>query len=288
MASNVGIFGDASDGSVTFDGTTTILGMIPVADVYTLTRDFFFSSSTIDAGVSIITNGYRLYFRGVLTNNGTIHWNGNTAASATAGASISNSAGSFNTVTTSTVAPGTAGGNGTTTAGSAAPNQSSASQGSAGGAGGLGASGAGGAAGTLGNPRAIPRGYPFSTGIGVNTGSLQAIQGGSGGGGGGGDGANSGGGGGGGGGVVIVMAEKFAGTGSIQARGGNGFTPVAGNCGGGGGGGGGAVMVTSRSIQSGAIAGQTIDANGGTRGLGVGTGANGNDGTNGIVYMIQI
>lgn len=283
-----GLFGDASDGSVTFDGSTTILGMVPAANVYTLTRDFFFSSTTINSGVSIITNGFRLYCRGVLTNNGTIHWNGNTSPSATAGAAISNAASSISSVTSNTGSPGTPGGNGGTAAGSNGPNHANTSLGSAGGAGGLGSSGAGGAAGTLGIPRAIPRAYPFSTAINSSVATGTTIQGASGGGGGGGDGVNSGGGGGGGAGIVCLIVERFGGTGNIRARGGNGFTPSTGNCGGGGGGGGGAVLITSRSIQSGAIAGQTIDANGGAGGTGVGTGANGTAGTNGILYLVAV
>ena len=40
LASN-GWFGDGSDGALVFDGSTTILGMVPSANVYTLTRNIF-------------------------------------------------------------------------------------------------------------------------------------------------------------------------------------------------------------------------------------------------------
>ena len=55
-----GFFGDGSDGDATISIDTT------------LTRDMFYDNLTINAGVTLWTGNYRLFVRGVLTNNGTI------------------------------------------------------------------------------------------------------------------------------------------------------------------------------------------------------------------------
>lgn len=54
------LFGDATDGSVTISSDTV------------LTRDMFWDSVTISPGVTLFTNGYRIFVRGTLTNSGTI------------------------------------------------------------------------------------------------------------------------------------------------------------------------------------------------------------------------
>lgn len=291
----LGTYGDGSDGSQTFDGSATVLGLVPSASMYTLARDIFLASSTINIGVSIITNGYRIFCSGTLTNNGTIQWNGNNASGLTAGAALTNSTSSFS-AGTGTSAPGTAGGAGQAGAGSNGTNQATATKsvGGAGGAGGAGASGAGGAAGTLASSStgfSSPRWFPYNvycrmqTGSGANVGVTCGTGGGGGGGGGG---ANFGGGGGGGGGAVVIAAAFFAGTGNIQAIGGNGANGTAGNSGGGGGGGGGLIEITSRSVSGGAIAGQTISVAGGTKGLKSGTGADGNNGNTGITILMSM
>jgi len=286
------IFGDGSDGSVTFDGTTTILGMAPSSSVYTLTRDFYFSAVTINNGVQIKTNGFRFFCSGTLTNNGTIQWNGNAASGTnggTGGAGLNNANSSFSAGTGGSSA-GTSGATGGTGNGSAGTNASTNfSLGGVGGAGGTGATSTAGAGGTLnanvavnGSIRAAPAAV-FAITLGSG-GTIRYI-GGTGGGAGGGDATNVGGGGGSGGGLVMVCARTIAGTGAIQARGGNGGTVTTSTlgAGGGGGGGGGVVIVISQSVVSGAVTGQTIDANGGTKGTGLGTthtdGSNGNAGT---------
>src|SRR5919108_5908125 len=67
-----GLFGDGSDGAVTFDGTTTVLGLVPSLNTYTMNRSIFCTNITINASVIIKTNGYRIFCAGTLTNNGTI------------------------------------------------------------------------------------------------------------------------------------------------------------------------------------------------------------------------
>ena len=54
-----------------------------------------------------------------------------------------------------------------------------------------------------------------------------------------------------------------------------------------GGGGGGVIVVISRSVISGAVAGQTINVSGGTGGALVGGGATGSNGNIGTKIMLQ-
>jgi hypothetical protein len=69
--------GDGSDGALVFDGSTTVLGIVPVANVYTLTKDLFATNLTVNNGVTIITAQYAIYCTGTFTNNGTVQNNGN-------------------------------------------------------------------------------------------------------------------------------------------------------------------------------------------------------------------
>lgn len=286
----VGGYGDGSDGNATMDGATTVIGIVPSANTYTLARDSFFNNLTINPGISLITNGFRLFVAGTLTNNGTIQWNGAPGIATGAAPAVTGNTNSSFISGSGAAAPGTAGGAGGTAAGTAGTNQSGTGLGGAGGAGGAGSGGAGGAGGTvglIGTSTGPPRWFPYSmmgrVPIGAGTG---AYQGGAGGGGGGGD-ATAAASGGSGGGVVYLAAKTIGGTGAIQARGGAGATPGAGNRGGGGGGGGGLVVVTSQSASAGAIPGQTIDANPGALGNGIGTGANGVAGSAGLVIVVQ-
>lgn len=295
-AGGLGIYGDGSDGSVTFDGTTTILGMAPSANVYTLTRDIWLGSSTINNGVTINTVSWRIFCQGTLTNNGQVSCNGNgtTGTNHSLGGSAITTLGTLNAESVTTIA--SAGGIGTTTNGGAGQNSTGqALVASSGGHGGAGNSGTGAAGGTsnvvtaiIGAPRFALAGlgyYPSTSGIF----NAYNYYGGSGGGAGGGDGTNAGGGGGGGGGLVVMAVKTFAGTGVIQARGAAGGSPTtsANGCGGGGGGGGGLVWIVSNSVVAGAISGQTIDANPGAGGTKIGTnGVNGSAGSAGVVILI--
>ncbi len=294
-SSGSSIYGDGSDSSRTFDGTTTILGIVPTGTagnyVYTLIRDIFLSTSTINSGVNIITSSFRIFCNGILTNNGTIKYNGGDgAAIGTAGSAALNGNGSLNAQTSGTNAASGIGGVGNLGTGSIGTNLVN----SFGGSGGNGGNGA--TAGPTANLNTVPlplisppRWAPSSV-LGYmtnNSPSLVALRGGGGGAGGSGDSSVKGGGGGGGGGIIVITCKYFSGTGAIQARGGNGGSPSSGtNCGGGGGGGGGLIIINSRSISSGSISGQTIDCNGGTHGTGFGSGTNGLDGGNGTVILV--
>lgn len=69
------IFGDASDGDATISSDNGI------------GRDVFYNDLTINSGVSLAANGYRVHVRGTLTLNGTIHANGGNGTAGTAGSS---------------------------------------------------------------------------------------------------------------------------------------------------------------------------------------------------------
>jgi hypothetical protein len=63
------VYGTGADGSVTLDGSTTVLGMAPSSNVYSMTSDLYFYNLTINAGVRLAPNGYRVFVKNVLTLN---------------------------------------------------------------------------------------------------------------------------------------------------------------------------------------------------------------------------
>lgn len=278
------IYGDGSDGSATLDGITTPAWATRSGSVYTLIRDVFCTSLTVNNGVTVNANNagttgpYRIFCTGTLTNNGSIV--------TVPGVGLANgTAGTFpGTVNNMLAGLGSTGGAGQTTAGSIS-TATNPGLGGAGGNGGAGSGNAGGTAGTVTAPNAassIWRAYPTSTLLTTlnANGTASRISGGTGGGGGGGDGTNKGGGGGGGGSTLMILAKTIAGTGAITSPGGNGGTPSTGNCGGGGAGGGGVVIIHSNSAVPGS---QTVTAPAGTAGSGVGTGSAGSSGASGNV-----
>lgn len=285
-----GVFGDGSDGSVTFDGTTTILGMAPVSDVYTLTRDIFCTSVTINSAATIITNGWRIFCTGTVTISGTVQANGN---SATSGTNEHTAAAGTGTGTLGGGRPGSAG----VATGTAATATASAGVATgAPGGGGNGSTGTGGASagaapstgvGWLRTPFAV-----LATAI-FNSSGVNRVDGGGGGSGGGGDGTNFGGGGGSGGGVVTINAWAVVNNGTISAAGGAGGTPttVATNagCGGGGGGAGGLILLYTLSAVTGSGTTSVAGGAGGTKATnGSGSAANGSSGASGTYLNIVV
>ena len=261
-----GVFGDGSDGAVTCDGSTDLTSKgfgAPSSSIYTMTRDVFCTSLTINNTVTVNPAGWRIFCMGTLTNNGTISALGNAGlANGNNGAAL----------TQNTLQRGQPGGGGATGAGSAGTNTNGAGLNTAG-TGGTGTSGAGGAGGTAGasgnswfrNPGAALAGITWVIS------AVGGISGGPGGGGGGCDGTNKGGGGGSGGGAVVIFAWAVNnGSGTITAAGGAGGTPTAGNTGGGGGGSGGLILAYTLSAWT---AGTTSVAGGGA-GSPHGTGTN--------------
>lgn len=129
-----GLFGDGSDGSAAFDGTSTPAGTSKSSNTYTLLRDVYYTDATVSSAVTIITNSFRIFCSGTLTtqagsvihNNGASGGNGATGLSGGAGGTAGT------TIASGTLPGGTAG--------------------VIGGAGGVGTNGSGpGGAGTIGN-----------------------------------------------------------------------------------------------------------------------------------------
>jgi len=91
------IYGSGADGSVTLDGTATILSMVPSGSVYTATRDLFFYNLTLSDSVRLNPAGYRIFVQNILMlGNGSVI--GHTTGFITAG-SIQQGAAALTSVT---------------------------------------------------------------------------------------------------------------------------------------------------------------------------------------------
>ena len=141
-------FGDGSDGAGVADGSTALAGATLAANVYTLTRDVYYTNLTISTGVTIKPSGYRIFGTGTLTMNGTaiILRNGNNGSNGANGSGGVGGAGGSGgaaladgylkgSVAGATGGTGAAGGGGNGNAGSAgtATSNSIGSNGTAGG-----------------------------------------------------------------------------------------------------------------------------------------------------------
>lgn len=93
------LFGSGNDGDLVFDGAATILGLVPAANIYTMNRDIWADDLTIDSGVTVRPNGFRIYVLGTLTLNGTIEENGGNGGNGGTGAGASGTAGSSRAAT---------------------------------------------------------------------------------------------------------------------------------------------------------------------------------------------
>lgn len=286
-ASSLSVFGDGSDGVVTFDGTTTVLGFVPAANVYSLTRDLYLADGSAMTGSAIIQGGYKIFCRGTFTigASATIRNDGSAAV-----ANIAGGGGG------STTCPGgTGGGNGGSggngsNAGNIAGN--SAPLGAAGGAGGAlsGGPGTGGGAtggtvtvvGVTGGPRNLDQAMSFLVGAAA-TGTYALMKGGAGGGGGNAAASSVAGGGGAGGNVLALYVQHLVNNGALTAKGGNGAAASGSGtgAGGGGGGGGGAVVLIYNTFT-----GNAPSVAGGGGGAAQGAGKNGAAGSTGTVFQI--
>jgi hypothetical protein len=249
---------------------------------YTLTRDVYFTNLTVNTGVTIETNGYRIFCRGTLSGAGVVSHNGNPGSSVIGG----------NPATDGSVKGGWGvgglSGQGANN-GAASTTTPGLGHGGAGGAGGAGTGFTAGAGTTPVTPdggirRTVAElSHPFTWRF--STSAMAPIGGGGAGGGGGGSSAAGGGSGGGGGGVVVVAARVLSGTISFEAKGGDGGAAnAAGNGGGGGGGGGGAIhlLYADKSGWTG-----TTNVSGGAGGAKVGTGTAGTAGSAGNVIQLS-
>ena len=66
------IFGEGGDGSATFDGTATVISLAPTSNVYKLVKDIYCTDLTVNSGITLFTNGFRIFVNGTFTNNGTV------------------------------------------------------------------------------------------------------------------------------------------------------------------------------------------------------------------------
>lgn len=296
------------DSTCTFDGSAIVLGLAPVGSspaVYTLTRDIFPLTMTVNSGVVVKTANFRIFVLGILTNNGTIDTSGGNASGTTGGTAVTagfygaSTAGENGVTNASQVGAASASGaipnfpanstNSTSNAGAIANGAGGAGQvPHKGGGGGASQSNTPGSGGTV----TLVTGTASNGGCGLgelyrgrNTGTSTLFTGGSGGGGGAATGTGcSSGAGGGGGGIQYVECGELQGNGVFSANGGNGSngTVTTGTAGGGGGGGGGASMVICGVNNS--TCTQTVT--GGTHGSGAGGGGNGGDGAAGTKFLI--
>lgn len=83
-------FGNGTDGSVIFDGTTTFTFATLSGGNYTLTRDVQGTNITVNSGVIVYTGNYRILATNQITNNGTISADG---LGGTGGASVAGTTG---------------------------------------------------------------------------------------------------------------------------------------------------------------------------------------------------
>lgn len=300
-------FGGGIDGDLTFDGVSTVLGLVPSSGVYTLDRDIFAATLTVDGGVTVFTNNFRVWAETEAIVNGTISCSG-----ANGGNASGTSGGTVVATSTQVFSPGGKGGNGGN-GGSGAPggaggsslppygfvagtisgtsgNGASGSTGQGGAGGGNGASN-GGNGGTMNTPAVTVA--PFMNVLsclitGRDNGNQRISPGTGGGGGRGGQSPGGGGGAGGnGGGICVLIARKVSGSGAVRADGGNGGNGAATTNGGGGGAGGGG-GVAGIVVGSGTVS-LSVSADGGQGGLGATgsiNGGNGGDGGDGITHII--
>jgi len=216
-------FGDGRDGDVTIYSNTF------------MTRDIYANNLTVTAGSILDTAGYRIFVRKKLTVDGTIRCNGAPGVGSMPGFGISSGFGLL------------LGGNGGS--GGAGSGEGGISVVGLGGNGGNGGGAGGGGGGKVTTSNMIPISDIASL---LNlrelaTTSMTRYTGGAGGGGGSGfidawD-EHPGGGGGQGGGPVIIAAQFITGSGSIEAKGGDGAPAPETNTYGGGGGGGGVIVI---------------------------------------------
>ena len=287
-------FGDGSDGTVTFDGSTNVVGfsLNSGTKTYTQERAVYFEDATLESDVTIV-QGFALAYihvRGTFDWEGTIRANGVSGVDQTGG-------------TNTTGYLGGNGGDGGTNTNGTDGQTLGAGHATGGGGGSGGASpGTAGGPGSDGGPifNGIRTSAVWLQGVGISTnlsgsGAVAlGLFGGLGGGGGAGA-ATSGGswiGGGGGAGAQVsgVFAFNITGSGTQEAIGGNGgnATNTAGGIGeaaGGGGGGGGTCLVVTSTTALDLNITQTID--GGTGGNGISGGSAGVDGGSGLAITIS-
>lgn len=265
------LYGDGMDGngSFTYDDS--------------LWEHKFYQDLTIDSGVSLCTNGFKIHVSGTLTNNGIIHNNGTDGEDSVG--TVNGSPGHGGNYG-SLAWEGHWGGAGSVQTGETVytvDEQAYYARGGNGGDGLYGGGGSGEGSNIYGAARHFMVSAAYLSGIydgdAAWTGA-RTIGGGMGGGGGtGDDDVAAGGSGGGSGNILWIAARALAGNGELQAKGGNGGQAGGTDAGGGGGGGGGIIYLLTDATSS----PYTYNVDGGSGGLGGGgSGTNGGDGDSGL------
>ena len=265
------LFGDGSDDDVVLSSNTSLSG------------HQYYQNLEVQSGVSLVTNGFKIYVRDTLTLEGTIEFNG-TDASDSSGATVGAAGSNQGTGLVAWDTPG--GASGSLESGEAVWTHETSVFCARGGVGGGGSFGAGGD-NENGNVFQDARYYGSLPAIlsGVSDGpthtnGFRVLKGGGAGAGGSGDGSiAAGGSGGGGAGVVWVAARKLVGGGELKARGGDGGDAGGTDAGGGGGGGGGVIYLLSSS-SSHSYSSNVDGGNGGASGGG--SGFDGDTGDSGL------
>lgn len=65
------VYGTGADGDAVLNGSSTVLGMVPSSNVYSMTTDLYFNDLTINASVRLAPDGYRIFVKGTLKFVGT-------------------------------------------------------------------------------------------------------------------------------------------------------------------------------------------------------------------------
>lgn len=279
------LFGPGSDGAVTLTaaGASPLPYATRVGATWTLTREVYATDFTVEAGVTVDTQGKAVWCTGTFLNNGTFGVYGFSASGGTPGASVSGSFGLSNVG-----GQGRTGVSGNGNATSGGFNNSLSTTATPGGN--AGAFTGGSAISTFqtnGAPYPVYTTFWYAITRLVRFNSLVGSQGGSSGalditaGGTGTSGAGAGGLP-----VLAVIARNFNNTaGTIQSIGGNGGNAVttgAGIAGGGGASNGGGIYIATYSN----LGTGTMQSIGGTGGLGSNGGGNGTNGAAGPVYIV--
>lgn len=310
--------GNGSDGAAVMDGSTAVAGCTLSSNVYTATRECFFTTLTISVGVTFKPDGFEQSASGLVTNNGKISTSGGDASGATPGITpFSASARPLPGGTAGSTGNGTAilhavrGASATAAVGGSSPSGNGTAGGACHGGGGGGGASAGGANGgavtlmTVTNPgfgdwmiqESAFRGRP----PGSSSNPSSSFDPSSSGGGGGAAGASVPGAGGGSGGWMTLHFADYTGSGTIESKGGAGGIGtstfnggVGGNVGAGGGGGGaGGIVVLHLGLGVTApVLGVGVLVTGGAGGAGGAgiagfVGGNGGAGGDGLFQLIQ-
>jgi hypothetical protein len=290
-------FGTGTDGTATFDGTSTVTvsgtSIAPSAGVYTLPRTLYTNNATVNSGVMVRTNGYQWFDNGTLTNNGSVNDDGYNSGTGRAGGFYSATASASGTSNSILAAPFGASASGAAGGSAGSNGVGGAAFGGGGGGGGEGSSSAGGVLTAVSSFGPIYdvikqgqtlRGITLTFGSGGGTGGVGTL--------------GTTGIGGTGGGCLFVSAKFIAGTGTFSANGeaglqGSNTTNGSQTKGGGGGGGGGGVAFVTFVSASPVLTGSgRLTANGGaggSEGSGPGSsGGNGGAGGNGLAYPFNV